>query len=262
MKGKRSNRKKSPASRSRWLAAAAACALAVTCCVLFYHYRGYRLRLWLCNEVTYPAGYDIHGIDISHYQGNIDWEELRKHGTIDDCPIRFVMIKATEGADKVDYNFERNFQLAREHGFTRGAYHFFSTQSPAAEQARAFIRYVKLERGDLPPVLDVEKKPREQSREDFRNEVLTWLRTVEQHYGVKPILYTYHKFKMDYLNDSVFDQYPYWIAHYYVDNLDYEGDWKFWQHTDAGRLPGISGDVDFNIYNGSYYDLQQMTIKD
>ena len=62
------------------------------------------------------------------------------------------------------------------------------------------------------------------------------------------------------LNDSIFDQYPYWIAHYYVDSLEYRGRWKFWQHTDAGRLPGIKGSVDFNIYNGSYYDLRQMTL--
>ena len=63
-----------------------------------------------------------------------------------------------------------------------------------------------------------------------------------------------------FFNDSIFDQYPYWIAHYYVDSLEYQGPWKFWQHTDVGRLPGIKGNVDFNIYNGSYYDLRQMTI--
>jgi lysozyme len=211
--------------------------------------------------VSYPVGYDIHGIDISHYQGDIDWGELRRNGLIDSCPIRFVMIKATEGADKIDENFKRNFRLAREHGFTRGAYHFYSSQSSAEEQARAFIRNVKLEKGDLPPVLDVEKKPKNQSNEQFRQSVLTFLRTVEQHYGVKPIIYTYHKFKLDYLDDSVFNQYPYWIAHYYVDRVEYNGQWKFWQHTDIGRLPGIKGDVDFNVYNGSYYDLQQMTLK-
>ena len=65
---------------------------------------------------------------------------------------------------------------------------------------------------------------------------------------------------MAYLNDTIFNQYPYWIAHYYVDSVAYKGPWKFWQHTDVGRLPGIKGDVDFNIYNGSYYDLRQLTI--
>ena len=90
--------------------------------------------------------------------------------------------------------------------------------------------------------------------------MLQWLDIVEKHYQTKPIIYTYFKFKTRYLNDSIFDQYPYWIAHYYVDSLEYQGPWKFWQHTDVGRLPGIKGNVDFNIYNGSYYDLRQMTI--
>jgi len=242
------------------MVAAVLAACLVLCCVSLYLRLSHRGRQWLC-EVTYPSGYDIHGIDISHYQGDIDWAELRRNGVIDSCPIRFVMIKATEGADKVDEKFERNFRLAREHGFTRGAYHFYSTQSAPADQAQAFIRRVHLEQGDLPPVLDVENKPRDKSKDEFRHDVLTWLRTVERHYGVKPILYTYHKFKMEYLDDEFLNQYPYWIAHYYVDSVSYQGQWKFWQHTDAGRLPGIKGDVDFNVYNGSYYDFMQMTIK-
>jgi lysozyme len=226
---------------------------------LFVSPYGFRWRA-LYGEVNYPEGYDIHGIDVSHYQGEIDWEVLRNQGTIDDCPIRFVMIKATEGTTNIDENFEDNFFQAREYGFTRGAYHFYSTRTAAADQARFFIQNVKLEKGDLPPVLDVEHKPQNQSREEFKQSVLQWLRIVEKHYGVKPILYTYYKFKMDNLNDSVFDQYPYWIAHYYVDSVEYQGPWKFWQHTDAGSLPGIKGPVDFNIYNGSYYDLRQLTI--
>lgn len=226
---------------------------------LFVSPYGFRWRA-LYGEVNYPEGFDIHGIDVSHYQGEIDWEVLRNQGTIDDCPIRFVMIKATEGATKVDENFEDNFFQAREYGFTRGAYHFYSTRSSAADQARFFIRNVKLENGDLPPVLDVEHKPKGQTTEAFKLSVLEWLQIVEKHYGVKPILYTYYKFKMENLNDSVFDQYPYWIAHYYVDSVEYQGQWKFWQHTDAGSLPGIKGPVDFNIYNGSYYDLRQLTI--
>lgn len=220
---------------------------------------GFRWRA-LYGDVSYPEGYDIHGIDVSHYQGIIDWELLRNQGTIDDCPIRFVMIKATEGASKVDSRFHENFFKAREYGFTRGAYHFYSLQSSAADQARHFVHTVKLEKGDLPPVLDVELRPVSQSREEFRQSVLQWLHIVERYYGVKPILYTYYKFKVEYLNDSVFNQYPYWIAHYYVDSVEYKGQWKFWQHTDAGSLPGIKGPVDFNIYNGSYYDLRQLTI--
>lgn len=220
---------------------------------------GFRWRA-LYGDINYPEGYDIHGIDVSHYQGDINWDLLRNQGTIDDCPIRFVMIKATEGATKVDEKFEDNFFQAREYGFTRGAYHFYSLHSPAADQARFFIKNVKLEKGDLPPVLDVEHKPKNQTREEFKQSVLEWLNIVERHYGVKPILYTYYKFKTEYLADSVFNQYPYWIAHYYVDSVEYQGPWKFWQHTDAGSLPGIKGPVDFDIYNGSFYDLRRLTI--
>ena len=220
---------------------------------------GFRWRA-LYGDVSYPEGYEIHGIDISHHQGDIDWAELRDKGLINKLPIRFIMIKATEGSTQIDENFIDNFYQAREYGFTRGAYHFYSVHTPAKAQAQFFIKNVKLEKGDLPPVLDVEHKPKKQSAEDFKASVLEWLHIVEQHYGVKPIIYTYYKFKMQYLSDPVFDQYPYWIAHYYVDEVEYQGEWKFWQHTDVGTLPGIKGNVDFNIYNGSFYDLRMMTI--
>lgn len=220
---------------------------------------GFRFRA-LYGDISYPEGYEIHGIDISHHQGEIDWQTLKDEGMIDKFPVRFIMIKATEGATKVDENFIDNFYQAREYGFTRGAYHFYSVHSPAKAQAEFFIKNVKLESGDLPPVLDVEHKPKNQTDEEFKQSVQLWLNMVEFHYGVKPIIYTYYKFKMKYLNDSVFDAYPYWIAHYYVEKVEYKGAWKFWQHTDVGKLPGIKGNVDFNIYNGSFYDLRKMTI--
>ena len=201
----------------------------------------------------------IHGIDISHYQGDIDWSKLQ-NATIEGQPLGFIMIKATEGASEMDENFNDNFYQAREYGFIRGAYHFWSNKSSARDQAYYFLKQVHLEEGDLPPVLDVEYKPEERSVEDFQRDILTWLHIVEDRYHVKPIIYTYYKFKIKYLSDQRFDSYPYWIAHSYVDKVEYTGPWKFWQHTDAGRLPGIKGYVDFNIYNGSYYDLRQLTI--
>lgn len=219
---------------------------------------GFRWRA-LYGDANYPEGYEIHGIDISHYQGNIDWDALQ-NAMIEKCPVRFIIIKSTEGSSKLDENFNDNFYQAREYGFIRGAYHFWSTKSSARDQAYYFLKQVHLEDGDLPPVLDIEHKPKDQSVEDFQMDVLTWLHIVEDKYHVKPIIYTYYKFKDAYLNAPVFDDYPYWIAHYYVDKVEYKGKWKFWQHTDAGRLPGIKGYVDFNIYNGSYYDLRRLTI--
>ncbi len=229
---------------------------------LFYHFfvgpTGFRWRA-LYGAAEYPEGYEIHGIDISHYQGKIDWEQL-KNAMIKGCPVRFVIIKSTEGSSRLDENFRENFNQARDFGFIRGVYHFWSNKSTAREQAYYFLDQVHLTDGDLPPVLDIEHKPADKSVEDFQRDVLTWLHIVEDKYHVKPIIYTYYKFKEQYLSAPVFEDYPYWIAHYYVDKVQYKGKWKFWQHTDVGKLPGIKGYVDFNIYNGSYYELKQLCI--
>lgn len=229
---------------------------------LFYHFfvgpTGFRWRA-LYGDAEYPEGYEIHGIDISHYQGKIDWEQL-KNAMIKGCPVRFVIIKSTEGSSQLDENFRENFNQVRDFGFIRGVYHFWSNKSTAREQAYYFLDQVHLTDGDLPPVLDIEHKPADKSVEDFQRDVLTWLHIVEDKYHVKPIIYTYYKFKEQYLSAPVFDDYPYWIAHYYVDKVQYKGKWKFWQHTDVGKLPGIKGYVDFNIYNGSYYELKQLCI--
>ena len=222
---------------------------------------GFRWRA-LYGDINYPEGYEIHGIDISHHQGTIQWDTLTERALIDDHPIRFIVMKATEGATIVDENFYKNFRKAKDHGFIRGAYHFWSVKSGATAQARYFIRNVKLQPGDLPPVLDVEHKTPYLTDEQFRDSVQRWLDIVEHHYGVKPIIYTYYKFKTQYLGTPQFDSYPYWIAHYYVDKVEYEGAWHFWQHTDAGRLPGIKGFVDLNIYKGSYRELQELCISE
>lgn len=228
----------------------------------FYYFfvgpTGFRWRA-LYGDANYPDGYEIHGIDISHYQGTIDWDALQ-NAMIKGCPLRFIFIKATEGSTRIDDRFNENFSRAREYGFIRGAYHFWTNKSTPRDQAYYFLNHVHLQEGDLPPVLDIEHKPNNRTTEDFQRDVLTWLHIVEDKYHVKPIIYTYYKFKERYLSASVFDDYPYWIAHYYVDRVEYKGKWKFWQHTDAGKLPGIKGYVDFDIYNGSFYDLRKLTI--
>lgn len=207
--------------------------------------------------VCMPVGYQVHGIDISHYQGDVDWSKLEqtREGQF---PVRFIFMKATEGGDYADRRFVANFDSAKAHGFIRGAYHFYNPKTDAAKQADFFINSVKLEPGDLPPVLDIEKKGKNTKK--LQQDLKLWLQKVEQHYGVKPIIYASYKFKMSYLNDSVFDSYPYWIAHYYVDSVKYQGDWKFWQHTDVGTLPGIDGKVDLNIFNGKFPELSKILI--
>ena len=247
----------------RWVRLAGSIALIVLYVWAFYVYfvgpTGFRWRA-IYGDPEYPSGYEIHGIDVSHYQGKIDWDELR-NAMVSGCPLRFVIVKATEGSSKLDENFADNFYQAREAGFIRGAYHFWSNKSSARKQANWFLTNVHLEEGDLPPVLDVEHKSPNMSIPDFQREVLTWLHIVEDKYNCKPIIYTNYKFRDQYLSDARFDDYPYWIAHYYVPKMEYHGQWKFWQHTDVGKLPGIRGYVDLNIYNGSFYDLRKLCIQ-
>ena len=208
--------------------------------------------------VCMPHGYKVHGIDISHYQGQVNWKMLEqtRQGQF---PIQFIFMKATEGGDYPDKRFVANFDSAKAHGFIRGAYHFYNPKTDAEKQADFFINSVKLEPGDLPPVLDIEKKGKDMKK--LQADLKHWLRRIESHYGVKPIIYASYKFKTRYLNDSVFNSYPYWIAHYYVDSVEYKGDWKFWQHTDVGTLPGIKEQVDLNVFNGGKEGLDALRIK-
>ena len=213
----------------------------------------------LYGNVTYPDG-KVRGLDISHYQGDIDWNKLR-NAQIQSTPVSFIFVKATEGTDIWDENFNQNFHNAKKNDIVRGAYHYFSPSSSGKAQAKFFCKMVQLEEDDLPPVLDVEETGGH-STAQLQREVLNWMNIVEKHYGVTPILYTGYKFRTSYLNTPEFDRYPYWIAHYYVDSLEYTGEWAFWQHTDAGKVDGIKGDVDINVFRGDYQDLMDMTIKE
>ena len=214
-----------------------------------YGYKGYGVCL--------PVNYKVHGIDVSHHQGYIDWKAV-KATEHQEFPIRFVFMKATEGGDYKDRRFVENFRQAREVGLIRGAYHFYNPNSDPIRQADFYISQVKLEKGDLAPVLDIERKPRDKAK--LQADLVKFLNRLEQHYGVKPIIYTSYKYRARYLDAPEFAKYPLWIAHYYVDSLSYEGPWQFWQHTDYGTVPGIDESVDLNVFNGSLTDIQRYTL--
>lgn len=231
-------------------------------CWMFYYYVANRyISKWQAKygSEIYPDGYSIHGIDVSHHQGDIDWEKASR-AEVGGEPISFVIIKATEGVSHIDENFNENFYQTRQYDLVRGAYHYFKPNLSAQEQAKFFLKQVHLEEGDLPPVLDIEERG-DLNVKQLQKSALTWLKVVEKQYNVPPIIYTNYKFKVDYLNTPEFDRYPYWIAHYYVRNLTYKGKWRFWQHTDCGVIDGIKGKVDLNIYNGSMYELKQLCIE-
>lgn len=212
-------------------------------------------------DPIYPDNYEICGIDISHYQKRVDFDRLR-NARVMNRPLRFVFIKATEGASIVDERFDENFRKARQANIIRGAYHFFIPDVDVEKQARFFIRHVKLQPGDLPPVLDIERTGR-LSDSQLRSAVLTWLQIVERHYGVRPIIYAGYNFHQQFLDTDfkLLADYPFWIAHYYVKQLEYEDHWDFWQYTDKGQVDGIDGPVDCNVFNGNLEQMMRLTVK-
>ncbi len=209
--------------------------------------------------VPVPVGYKVHGIDVSHHQGRINWAEVDTMN-INGITIDFAFLKVTEGITRQDLQFERNWKETKEAGILRGAYHFFHPTRDAAEQARNFIRQVTIEPGDLPPVLDIEKSNR-RSKKEIVDGALVWCRMIEEHYGVKPIIYTSPGFYDKYLADD-FEDYPLWIAHYYKDlPRMHHRKWQFWQHTDKAKINGIKRGVDLNVFNGSMAKLKRMCVE-
>lgn len=199
------------------------------------------------------AGYSVHGIDVSAYQGRIDWPEVARHR------VRFAFIKASEGATLRDARFARNWREARAAGILSGAYHYFQPNRDGAVQADLFIKLVPLAAGDLPPVLDVEA-PRFHDVAELRREVRQWLELVQAHYGVQPILYSNYGFYRRYLAGH-FDDFPLWLAHYEVARPTLPATrWIIWQHSDEAYVPGIRGTVDFNVFQGSYEALQALRV--
>lgn len=239
--------------------------VAVAILVFFYYFfiRPYSYRWKPCYGfkgygVCLPINYQVHGIDVSHHQGDIDWQAV-KATEKQEYPIRFAFIKATEGGDYKDRRFVDNFRQAGEAGLIRGAYHFYNPNTDPIRQADFFISQVHLKRGDLAPVLDIERKPRDKAQ--LQADLKVFLHRLELHYGVKPIIYTSYKYRVRYLDSPEFDAYPFWIAHYYVDMLAYQGSWQFWQHTDYGTVPGIDSSVDLNVFNGTLEKLKKCTLK-
>jgi len=208
--------------------------------------------------IPIPSEYQIHGIDVSRYQQTISWDDVRDM-QVDDIKIGFAFIKATEGISSYDPYFKRNWRKAREVGVVRGAYHFFIPTKDGKMQARNFINRVDTEKGDLPPVLDVEQAYGA-SVADVRKEIKAWLQVVETYYKVKPIIYTYIDFYNKYLKGS-FEEYPLWVAHYLQPHQPrITRDWTFWQHSEQGHVNGIIQKVDFNVFNGDSLTFRALLI--
>lgn len=206
-----------------------------------------------------PSGYYCYGIDISRYQTDIEWDKIkvltdaqgRTTNSVNQAKdirnISYVFIKATEGNSFKDKYFKRHWKNAGTSGIRRGAYHFFRSSKDAEVQARHFIRTVgDLSANDLPPVLDIETIHKGCSYKTLNDKALVWLKTVEKHYGRKPIVYSSASFINDILCKEIKENYPIWVAHYETRNPRCEK-WHIWQFADNAVVYGIDGYVDLNV---------------
>ena len=211
--------------------------------------------LYACQQETIRLdNYEIHGIDVSRYQGKVDWKKTIAQD------IDFVFLKATEGNTLVDSQFQTNWHQLSELKTRKGAYHFFRPTVSSIAQAKHFIDIVKMDFGDLPPVLDVELMDGV-SKSTLINALKSWISIVETHYKIKPIIYTNQKFYNQNL-EGHFDEYPLWIArynNYQEPEINGSNEWSFWQYGNKGRIDGIDGDVDFNVFKGSALELDNFT---
>lgn len=200
------------------------------------------------------------GIDMSHYQRKEDiaWDSLSiGNRTI---PINFVILRATMGNRSADKHFDQFWNLSKKHDLIRGAYHFYRADEDPVMQANNFLANVKLESGDLPPVLDIEKIPKRKSTKKLIEDLKVWCKIVEKAYGVKPIIYTYYYYYKDFL-EGEFDDYPIWLANYNdVPQPAPNAEWDFWQFTENGIVYGINTKVDLNVYNGNLWSLKRLTL--
>jgi lysozyme len=199
--------------------------------------------------------FPVRGIDISHHQGKIDWVALKNE------KLSFVYIKATEGADFKDQSFKANWQSASKNNMTRGAYHFFSFCKTGKDQAQNFIHTVNLQKGDLPPAVDLEfigNCSRRLSKTKLLAELADYDNEILKVYGVLPIYYVTEDFYEIYLKGSDKSN-PIWARGIYrkPDFVKNE-DWIFWQYSDLGLIKGVKGKVDLNIFNGSKIDFEKI----
>ena len=199
-----------------------------------------------------PRPFEVHGVDVSRWQGQIDWAELRTRGA------NFAYIKATDGGDHLDPAFMRNWNGAADAGIPRGAYHFFYWCRLASEQAEWFIRNVPKVRGALPPVVDVEwnadsktcrKRP---SQKVVFEKMKVFMDMVEHHYGQKPVIYTAPDFYEDNLKGQ-FKDHSFWLRSVAAHPNDvYPGrDFAFWQYSGTGLAEGHETQIDLNVFNGT-----------
>lgn len=196
--------------------------------------------------------YEVRGIDVSHHQGSVDWDEIAAAGT------DFAYIKATEGGDWTDTRFGENWVRASQTEVLRGAYHFFTFCTPGLDQAEHMIATVPNEPGALPPAVDLEysgncsKRP---TVAEFRAELDPFLEVIKAHYDVRPVIYTNADFYDTYLAADPPDV-TWWMLSPVAPPWG-SPEWTFWQYL-PGQKPGVEGAVDRDVFHGTPEQLRSL----
>jgi len=201
---------------------------------------------------------NIHGIDVSHFQQEIDWIKVKESG------VTFVYVKATGGIDYLDSMFAYNWQNLEKEKMIRGAYHVYNSDDDPVEQADWFVKNVGSFKNVLPPVIDAEREGHEHvTPEAYSANLLKCLEHLEKLTGRIPIIYSGSNFAKKYLSHEDFGKYKLWIAEYEVEEPVIPNPWKvkgwqFWQNTSQDSVPGVPKEVDRNLYSERYYKLLEL----
>jgi lysozyme len=188
----------------------------------------------------------IHGIDLSHYQGDVFWE------TVGESNMSYVYLKATEGGDRIDSKYQQNIDLAHRYGLKVGSYHFYRPRIPQQTQLQNFRAQCRPEDQDLLPMVDIETRSG-LGKEEFIDSLFIFLRLMEKEYKQKPLIYTGANF-YDHNLLGLLSDYKVMIAQYTQDEpvLKDDLDFVIWQYTGKGRLNGINGYVDKSRFMGKH----------
>ncbi len=195
----------------------------------------------------------LFGIDVSKWQGTINWAQVKAGG------VQYAFIRVSDGITTIDEKFPANWAGAKANNIPRGVYQFFRPNRDAIEQARIVIDHLDMYgMGELPPVIDVEATG-DQTPAVVAQQVGLWIDEIETTLGVRPIIYSGSYFWDDNVKSTAFSDYPFWIAHYTSASCPRLpaawADWTFWQYSSTGTVSGISGDCDMNRYAGTLEEL-------
>lgn len=220
----------------------------------------------------YRVGGSVYGIDISHFQSDVDWDNLAlycdKNGNVYQStpkektfmqPVLFAYMKATEGASVKDPKFTVRMREAEKHEIAKGAYHYFHLGTDVNLQVKNFLETINWTKGDMPPALDVEEidEIKTYGKKALCDAMFEWLEQVEKELHVRPIIYTREEIRDKYfMNDSRFSKYTCWISHYHP-NGPANKEWKIWQLTQKGVVKGIKGSVDIDLFKDDYKSFRK-----